>query len=162
MKYDTKVRIAEIFIILVMLGTVVLMAYVMTSYFVQSSKSTPNEVVNNIQKQALVNSTQNDKNNQNNGVVQPVKEPTDPSYLKHKKFLVENDCWVILVVRYYESANFHYQCLKAPNYYTYRSIYYYPTRDYYNHIEGMTEVERLQKQIAVNKQIKPNYFERAY
>jgi hypothetical protein len=156
MKYDTKVRIAEICIILAILGG---MAFLVTVAVINMSSESN---TNKIQKKALDSSTSTEKANQENGIVESIKEPTDPSYLKHKKFLVENDCWVILVVRNYESSNFHYQCLKAPNFYTYRSIYYYPTRDYYNHIEGMTEVERLQKQIAVNKQIKPNYFESAY
>ena len=154
MKYDTKVRIAEICIIVAIVGGIAF-------FGVWGLMVTKNEInQKDIQKQALESSTP--KDNKNNAGVAPIKEPTDPTYQKHKKFLVENDCWVILVVRNYESSNFHYQCLKAPHYYTYRSIYYYPTRDYYNHIDGMTEVERLQKQIAVNKQIKPNYFESAY
>lgn len=158
MKYDTKVRIAEICIIVVILTFI----GVIVGVAIKDMRNETNP--SKVQKQALEasKSTNKTNTNQGNGVVEPVKEPTDPSYLKHKKFLVENDCWVILVVRHYEGSNFHYQCLKAPHFYTYKSIYYYPTRDYYNNIEGMTEVERLQKQIAVNKQIKPNYFERAY
>lgn len=143
MKYDTKVRVAEI--------SILLLVFSLIAFFIfWGYKSFSN------------NSLTMDSKNQKSETVETSKEPTDPSYLKHKKFLVENDCWVILVVRNQRSANFHYQCLKAPHFYTYRSIFYYPSRDYYNHIDGMTEVERLQKQIAVNKQIKPNYFESAY
>lgn len=155
MNYDTRVRIAEITIILVILLTIG------GCIFYGISKVSKEANVREIQQKALKNSMTN--LDDHTTTTEYNSEIKDPSFLKHQKFLVENDCWVILVVKNYSThTNFHYQCLKGPHYYTYRSVYYYPNRDYYNHIEGMTEAQRLQKQIAVNKQIKPNYFESAY
>lgn len=151
MHYDTKVRIAEISVILVILLTIG------SCMFFGISELSKQANIRKIQQKTLENSMANlDGYTTTNQYISEIK---DPIFQKHQKFFVENDCWVFLVVRNLRKhVNFHYQCLKGPHYYTYRSVYYYPNRDYYNHIEGMTEAQRIQKQIAVNKKIKPNYF----
>ena len=63
--------------------------------------------VREIQQKALKNSM---KNLEDHTTTKDYNsEIKDPSFLNHQTFLVENDCWVILVVRnHITHTNFHY------------------------------------------------------
>lgn len=100
---------------------------------------------------------------QHNAVIQNEK---NIGYEKDKKFIVQNDCWMVLLVKHNTRGqrwnSYHYQCLKQPHQYTYRSQFYYPEHDYFNPKSGLSESQRMQVQLSVNRAMKPNFIQNAY